>query len=754
MSKNMLINVTEDETRIGIIEDGLLQELLIEHQNREQNKGNIYKGIVVQINTGVQAAFIDYGQKRHGFLPLSEVNPAIMADGKGKRASSRLKTGQEVLVQVTREEVDQKGAALTTNISLPGRYMVVMPHNSKGGVSKKISDQEERERLKGFIAAMDAEEHSLIVRTAGIGRDLTELKKDYTQIKRKWEDIKEVYNSADGPELIQEEVDVITRSLRDYYAEDIEEIWVDHPEAFQKGLNFLKENYPRRQKDLKLFVGDRSLYATYNIEKQVEQLTTRKVFLKSGGSIVIDQTEALVAIDVNSGRSNQERNVDDTALRTNLEAAEEIARQLRLRNLGGLIVVDFIDMDKSGSRKAVEERMTDSMDRDRAQHKFTPISEFGLIEISRQRMSQRISNVVESSCPTCKGKGMIPSTQASSNLILRGIREVAAKGGVTTVEADLPLSVANHLLNERRQSIMDLEMEFGITICLKGDPSVLMFDEKSLKTNGEKPQVQQKSRKRPAREEQEVFTKDEAPKDESSKDESSKDDAPKDDAEAADSRGGNRNRGRNRKRKPESNRPEESGRFISDSDDEAGKSYDAKKDEAAEAERSVVIAKILNPPPIKTVVSELHPNCLFKDVKELDDVAKEELAESFNMRMKGKAEGKVPALLDEKFLWRPRAIAGLPKPVAPKAEVADAEVAEKPKAAKSTTKKKPATKKPAAKADKGEEEAKPKRGRKPKAEIAEKPAAKKPAAAKAAAKKPAAKKAPAKKATAKKDAEA
>ena len=754
MSKNMLINVTEDETRIGIIEDGLLQELLIEHQNREQNKGNIYKGIVVQINTGVQAAFVDYGQKRHGFLPLSEVNPAIMADGKGKRGSSRLKTGQQVLVQVTREEVDQKGAALTTNISLPGRYMVVMPHNSKGGVSKKISDQEERERLKGFIAAMDAEEHSLIVRTAGIGRDLTELKKDYTQIKRKWEDIKEVYNSADGPELIQEEVDVITRSLRDYYAEDIEEIWVDHPEAFQKGLAFLKENYPRRQKDLKLFVGDRSLYATYNIEKQVEQLTTRKVFLKSGGSIVIDQTEALVAIDVNSGRSNQERNVDDTALRTNMEAAEEIARQLRLRNLGGLIVVDFIDMDKSSSRKAVEERMTDSMDRDRAQHKFTPISEFGLIEISRQRMSQRISNVVESSCPTCKGKGMIPSTQASSNLILRGIREVAAKGGVTSVEADLPLSVANHLLNERRQSIMDLEMEFGITICLKGDPTVLMFDEKSLRTQGDRPPVQQKPRKRPAREEQEVFTKDEPAKADSSKDDDSKDET----ADSGDNRGGGR-KGRGRKRKPESNQTEQAPNFIADSDEVAGKTYDAKKDAAAEAERSVVIAKILNPKPIKTVVSELHPNCLFSDVKELDDDAKGELTESFNMRMKGKAEGKIPALLDDKFLWKPRAIAksgvaaSAAKPAQAENEEAEAtaEKAKKPAAKKPAAKKpaakKPAAKKPAAKAAKSEEA-------EATAEKAKKPAAKKPAAKKPAAKKPAAKKPAAKKPAAKKDEEA
>ena len=444
--KIMLINESDDESRVAIVEDNLLQEMLIEHRTKEQIKNNIYKGKVVQIQTSLQAAFVDFGNKKHGFLPNSEINVSMLSRrnvGAYAPIQKKLKEGQAILVQVTKEAVDQKGAALTMNIMLPGRFMVLMPNSNKGGVSKKIDSAEERERLKSFLSGIDSEKHAVIIRTAGQDRNLIELKKDYTVLKKTWEDVERNFDSLDGPGLVLDEPDVISRTLRDYYTEELTEVWVDHPETFQKVLQFLKQTSPRKQKDLKLFVGDRSLFSTYKIERQVEQLTSRNVKLKSGGSIVIDQTEALVAIDVNSGKSNQEDDLDATALRTNMEAAKEIARQLRLRNLGGLIVIDFIDMENEPANRKVEEELKSAMERDKAQRKFNPISQFGLLELSRQRLNVGISNIVESDCPTCHGKGKIPSRLASTNLILRSIRETAAKGNLIKIEGDLPLELAN-----------------------------------------------------------------------------------------------------------------------------------------------------------------------------------------------------------------------------------------------------------------------------------------------------------------------
>ena len=777
-SKYMLINVADDETRIALVENNLLQELLIEHQTREQNKGNIYKGKVVQIQPGIQAAFVDYGQRRHGFLPLAEVNPAIVGGKKDSRGRARLQEGQTVLVQVTREEVDHKGAALTTNLMLAGRYMVMMPHSDKGGISKRISDPDERDRLKGFLAGIGAEAHSVIIRTAGIHRDLSELKKDYTQVKRQWEDIDTQYGANSGPGLIQEELDVITRSLRDYYTDDIEEIWVDQPEAFQKVLAFLKENAPRRQKDLKLFVGDRSLFASYKIEKQVEQLTSRKVNLRSGGSIVIDQTEALVAIDVNSGRSNQESSVESTALRTNLEAAAEIARQLRLRNLGGIIVVDFIDMDKSNARKDVEELMADSFARDRAQHKIGFISDFGLMEISRQRMAQRISNVIESDCPTCHGKGMIPSTLASVNLILRTIREMAAKGGVEHIDGDLPLAVANQLLNERRQAIMDLELEFGITIALIGNPSLTTFDESNLKIRGDKALQQQqaqqssgpnrKRRRRRGGRDEEFDLRDAEVAEMDNADSESEEEATSEVDESAESgevEKTKRRRRRKRRGRREDSPESEDQDQSSEEEEESSESEETEEMEAPEAEAAPAVAPTPRRPRREQVVEEeeeeepldfsslnqgpgpIHPGCLFSDVRHIDDEFRKEIAHGFNMRLKGKAQGKVPKQISDEFLWQPRHLEE--EPAAPQ----PVEKPEKPKArgkkkpeesaapAAEAKPKKPRAKKAAPKKDDSELEtpAKPRRGRPKKAaETAEKAAAPKKAAKP---RKPAAKKA-------------
>jgi len=642
-NKLMLINVTDDESRIGIVEDSVLQEMLIEHQTREQIKNNIYKGVVVQVQTALQAAFVDFGNKKHGFLPASEINPGLYKNKKlkGNRHPIQkiLKPGQSVVVQVTREAVDNKGAALSTNISLPGRFMVLMPDTKKGGISKKIEDAEERDRLKGFISGIESEDHAVIIRTAGIGRNLVELTKDYTTLKKTWEEIQSKAKNMTRSGLIQEEDDVVTRTLRDYYTEDIKEIWVDNAEIFQKALLFLKKTTPRRQKDLKLFVGDRSLFATYNIEKQVEQLTDREIHLKSGGSIVMEQTEALVSIDVNSGKSNQEGSIDDTALRTNLEAANEVARQLRLRNLAGLIVIDFIDMETEPGRRKVEQEIQNAMSRDKAQRKYNPISQFGLMEMSRQRLSVGISRTIESICPVCNGKGRIASILAATNLIIRKIREMAAKGNLYKIEGELPLDVANHLLNERRKSITDLEFEFDIQIIVKGNPELLTLNDQCIKPfhlstpssqqekspdqdQKQKPEPptkkknkkQQHAEKKPAKNVEQANQKPEVPEVESKPEDASRDEIAKDSTSVEETL-----------KEPQK---------VS-----AKKESKKKKPQKSKAKKQ------------EEVELTMHPSCLFQDVQELSPDDLEEATSSFENRLKGKTDSQLYPSIDSKFLW-------------------------------------------------------------------------------------------------------
>ncbi|MCP4750279.1 MAG: Rne/Rng family ribonuclease [Proteobacteria bacterium] len=636
--KIMLINETDDESRVAIVEDSVLQELLMEHRTLEQTKNNIYKGGVVQIQPSLQAAFVDFGSKKHGFLPSSEINPSLFvkkATNTNSPIQHKLKKGQPLLVQVTREAIDQKGAALTTNISLPGRFMVLMPNSNKGGVSKKIEDLDERERLKSFLSGIDSEKHAVIIRTAGFGRNLSELKKDYTTLKKTWENLQKTFEKTDRPGLVQEEADVITRTLRDYFTEDIEEIWVDNPETFQKALTFIKEISPRRQKDLKLFVGDRSLFSTYKIERQVEQLSSRDVKLASGGSIVIDQTEALVAIDVNSGKSKQEGDIDATALRTNLEAASEVARQLRLRNLGGLIVIDFIDMESEKSRKKVEEELQSAMRRDKAQRKFNSISQFGLLEMSRQRLAIGISRTIESVCPTCNGKGRIPTMLAYTNLIIRSVREMAAKGNLVRIEGELPLELVNHLLNERRQSITDIELEFGINIILRGNPNILVFNENSLRPissttetarEADSPPKEETARPEPAkkkgrRKEKESVSKKAVDVEKDTESASEEEAAPAD------------------KTPPrKSEKPRRGKKPTASETREAAPPSDESKPAA--------VVEQLN------VNSTIHPACLFTDVKELETDELAEITSSFENRLKGKIRDQAPKKIDNKYLWK------------------------------------------------------------------------------------------------------
>lgn len=684
MSKTlMLINETDDECRIAIAVDGILQEMLIENTSSGQTKNNIYKGVVVQVQSALQAAFVDYGEKKHGFLPNSEINCQISQEKKLNRYDSiqqKLKVGQEILVQVTREGVDHKGAALTSFITLPGRFMVLMPYTKKGGISKKIDDPEERERLKSFLSGIESEDHSVIIRTAGIGRSLSELKKDYTMLKKEWEDIYDSFRNTKRPGLLLEEMDAVTRTLRDYYTEEIEEIWVDNPETFQKAHKFLKQFAPRRQKDLKLFVEERSLFASYNIENQVEQLTAKQVKLRSGGSIVIDQTEALVAIDVNSGKSNQEGNIDSTALRTNLEAADEIARQLRLRNMGGLIVIDFIDMENESYRRKVEERLAEAMKMDKAQTRYNAISQFGLLEMSRQRLASGITSTIESVCPTCNGKGKVLSLFASSNFIIRSIREIAAKGNIVKVEGELPLEVVNNLLNERRQSITELELEFGIEIILRGNPNLTAFNEKLLKpvyrksqhdrtqdTPESKEQHRQdsskkksrrqskgkdnaarKTKERPDKEQVEDRVEDVEPdqvveeepqateiEEVAEKEQSVAEEETAEKEQTAD-KSGRKGRRRPNKKKPQTNKEREQKTARQSIPEDTPQEMEEDDDD------------------IDGVITDngIHPSALFTNVQELKKDELDQVTVSFENRLKGKIDNQPPYMIDDKYLWK------------------------------------------------------------------------------------------------------
>ena len=451
-----LINVEDDETRIALLHGKKLDNLYIEQTHRSQKVGNIYCGKVVKVQPSFQAAFIDYGEERHGFLSLSDINFQVYKpgrEGRGRPSISQvLKPGQKILVQVIKDEIGHKGASLTTNISLAGRFLVFMPDSDRGGVSKKIEDEDQRARLRHLLKGLGSENSSAIIRTVGVDRSLTELKRDYTILRRTWNEIKDEYEEQAAPGILYQEEDAMLRMIRDYYNESVKEIVIDEPIAFQHALEFFKTHMPAEQKKLQLYLGEKSLFSSYEIEGQIEVLHHHQVPLPSGGSLVIMPTEALVAIDVNSGRSNQERNVEATALRTNLEAAEEVSRQLRLRNLGGLIVVDFIDMENTKNRLAVEQLIEKEMSTDKAKSTFGEISKFGLLELSRQRISSSLSlNSIEITL---------------GNRILRKIHDSAIEQKVMQIHIRLPLNLANHLLNAKRQRLNQMEIDYGIIISI------------------------------------------------------------------------------------------------------------------------------------------------------------------------------------------------------------------------------------------------------------------------------------------------
>ena len=476
MSKKMLINATHpEEHRVAIVEDGVLSELDIEITGKQQTKGNVYKAVVVRVETGLQAAFVDYGGERPGFLQIGEIHPSFHktdpnSETKGRpRINDMLRRGQELLVQVVKEERGTKGAALTTFLSLPGRYMVLMPESDTKGISRKIEQESTRKKLKQAMNSMDLPENiGYIVRTAGIGQKKTELKRDVDYLLRVYEKICELGKQVKAPALVYKESNLVIRLIRDYFSPDIDEVLVDDPKVAQEGKDFFQEVMPEYAQLVKLHQERRPIFSRYQIEEQIEALHRNKVPLPSGGSIVIDSTEALVAIDVNSGKMATEKGVEATAFKSNMEAAAEAARQLRLRDLGGLIVIDFIDMRDRKHIRDVEKCLKDALKNDKARVSVGRISQFGLLEMSRQRIKAALAEASYLPCPHCDGSGRIKSAEAQALNFVRRLSAGMAKGQIGRVEGQVPLNVADYLLNNKRAELNRLEQQYNATIYIRG----------------------------------------------------------------------------------------------------------------------------------------------------------------------------------------------------------------------------------------------------------------------------------------------
>lgn len=466
----MLINATQkEELRVALVDGQRLFDLDIENPGHEQKKANIYKGRITRVEPSLEAAFVDYGVERHGFLPLKEIAREYFPDDyvyQGRpNIRDILSEGQEVIVQVNKEERGNKGAALTTFVSLAGSYLVIMPNNPRaGGISRRI-EGDERLELKEALSSLDVPEGvGLIVRTAGVGKSPEELQWDLKVLLHHWEAIKQASQSRPAPFLIHQESDVIVRAIRDYLRRDIGEILIDSPKVYEKAKAHIKLVRPDFINRVKLYQGEVPLFSHYQIESQIESAFQREVRLPSGGSIVIDATEALTAIDINSARSTRGGDIEETALNTNLEAVDEIARQLRLRDLGGLIVIDFIDMTPVRHQREVENRMREAVRQDRARIQISRISRFGLLEMSRQRLSPSLGESSHHVCPRCQGTGKIRDNESLSLSILRLLEEEALKENTKQVHTIVPVQIASYLLNEKRKAIHSIEKRHNVDI--------------------------------------------------------------------------------------------------------------------------------------------------------------------------------------------------------------------------------------------------------------------------------------------------
>ena len=468
--KRMLFNATQaEELRVAIVDGQNLLDLDIETLGKEQRKGNIYKGIITRIEPSLEACFVDYGTDRHGFLPFKEVSRSYFRDYEGGRARIQdvLKEGMEVIVQVEKDERGNKGAALTTFISLAGRYLVLMPNNPRGGgVSRRI-EGEERQELKAAMAELDIPNGmSIIARTAGIGRSAEELEWDLNYLKQLWQAIEEAGKAHHDPYPLFMESSLLIRAIRDYFRPDIGEILVDNQEVYDQVAEFMSYVMPSNVGRLKLYQDHTPLFSRFQIEHQIESAFSRSVSLPSGGAIVIDHTEALVSIDVNSARATRGSDIEDTAFKTNMEAAEEVARQMRLRDLGGLVVIDFIDMENPKHQRDVENVLRDALKKDRARVQMGKLSRFGLLELSRQRLKPALGESSHVACPRCAGTGVIRGIESTALHVLRIIQEEAMKDNTGEVHAQVPVDVATFLLNEKRAELFAMEERLDVNVVL------------------------------------------------------------------------------------------------------------------------------------------------------------------------------------------------------------------------------------------------------------------------------------------------
>lgn len=507
MSKLMLINVTHaEESRVGIVTNGVLTAFEIESFSREHLKGNIYRGVVHRIHPALEAAFVDIGAERDAFLPLDEIcfrnlpNPPERGDGatngngearRQVRIQEVLKPGDEILVQIVKEEFATKPPTLSTFYSLPGRYLVLLPGSDDAGISRRI-EGDDRQRIRDLIDELSPPEgFGIIVRTAaGLDYGARELQRDLAYLLRLWDSIRQTASTRRAPALVYREHDLVLRNIRDYFTPDVDEIWIDNEEVYERAREFLREVMPGKEEVLRLYNGDKPIFSHFDVEAQIESIYKRRVGLRSGGSIVIDGTEALTAIDVNSGRSTRGSSQEETAFRTNREAALEIARQLRLRDVGGLIVIDFIDMRNPQHIAEVERTLRQAMHEDKARHEVARISQFGLLEVSRQRLRPAAAATSYLACPMCEGYGLVRTTESAALVGLRKIHNRIAKGDVASMRAVFPQDVGLYLLNQKRDDLALLERRYATRIQIAFSENLMPHQFESevrLRAEGEQP---------------------------------------------------------------------------------------------------------------------------------------------------------------------------------------------------------------------------------------------------------------------------
>ncbi|OGV25690.1 MAG: hypothetical protein A3F18_01285 [Legionellales bacterium RIFCSPHIGHO2_12_FULL_37_14] len=476
--EKMLINATHaEEIRVALIRDNVLFDLDIDCATEIKKKGNIYKALVTRCEPSLDAVFVEYGSKRQGFLPVKEISPLyfakpIDADEKERPPiNTLLREGQELLIQVEKEERGMKGAALTTFISLAGCYLVLMPNSpAAGGISRRI-EGEDREEMREVLNSLTIPENmGIIIRTAGVGKGLDELQNDLNMLVNQWQAINQAYKTNSAPCLIHQEGDVIIRSIRDNLRMNISEIVIDDQTSYVKAMQYIEQVKPDFLPNLKLYNNPIPLFNFHQIESQIENAYKREVLLPSGGALVIDRTEALVTIDINSARATSGSDIENTAFNTNLEAADEIARQLRLRDLGGLVVIDFIDMNSIKHQREVEARLKEALKADRARIQVGRISRFGLLEMSRQRLRLSLGETAQAVCPRCEGRGVVRNIQSQSNSVIRLIQEEALKENTAEVQIQLPVEMATYIFNEKREALLSIEKRHKIHIVVISNP--------------------------------------------------------------------------------------------------------------------------------------------------------------------------------------------------------------------------------------------------------------------------------------------